>query len=271
MKINLNKKGTVLLLALLVMAGVVTVSLGTANLIISEVKQSLQLDQAIIAFYAADSGVERGLYQSRKQNFDVTLFNQITSTFDNNASYQLIAADTEDVLYTTLLEDESYQVDLYDPHSLTLLENPIKSIGLSWSGTTSWLEIAWACWGQIGNLGETKSAYYSQGESPVYLNLYSASNCSLYRVRIIARHGAANNIQVRAYSELDPLASCGNPPTSCQVPLPARVQIKGLGQYPANSDQASRQAILVTMPERSPLYGLYDYVVYSEEEIKKEN
>lgn len=271
MKNNINNKGAVLLLALLVMAGVLTVSLGTANLIISEVKQSLQLDRAIVAFYAADSGVERALYQARKRGFDAETFNQITSELDNNASYQLIAADTEDVLYATLLEDESYQVDLYEPRSLALLDNPIKSIGLSWSSPASWLEISWACWGQAGILGETKSAYHSQGESPVYLNLYDASNCSLYRVRLIARNGAASNIQIRAYSELDPLASCGNPPTSCQVPLPARVQIKSIGQYPASSDKSSRQAILVTMPERSPVFGLYDYVMYSEEEIKKEN
>ena len=264
-----NNQGTILLLALMVMAGIMTVSIGTATLIISEVKQSLQLDQSIIAFYAAESGSERGLYQARAQNFDPAAIGQLNVELENNASYQLVATDTEPVLYKNLAQDETYQVDLYDPHSLGVLTNPIKAISLEWAGGSSWLEVNWSCWNTNGALGEPKSAYLAQGEI-AFIDLFDAADCYLYRLRIMARHGDANSIQLKAYSEVDPVQTC-NGAENCRAPLPARVQIKAVGKYPSNSSAPSRQAILVTMPEKPPLSGLYDYVLYSEEEVKKEN
>ena len=271
MKILKQQSGTVLLLAMLVMASVVTVSVGTTTLIISEIQQSVKLDQSIIAYYAAESGVERSLFEARQKEFDPVALNVLTKTLDNNSDFQLVASSTEDVLYTTLIEDDSYQFDLYDPNSFDQLENPIKAIGLSWDGEASWLDVNWTCWNTTGNLGEPKSATYARQVGTVYINLYESPSCILYRVRLIARHADANNIQIKAYSELDPVATCGNPPTSCQSAIPARVRVKGVGRFPAGSDQASRQAILVTMPQKSPLYGLYDYVLFSEDDIKKEN
>jgi len=270
MRLFNNHQGTILLLALMVMAGVMTVSIGTATLIISEVKQSLQLDQSIIAFYAAESGSERALYQARAQNFNPQAFSQLSVELDNNASYQLVATDTEPVLYKNLSQDETYQVDLYDPHSLGELTNPIKSVSLQWEGASSWLEVNWSCWNTAGSLGEPKSGYFAQSADPVFIDLFDAANCYLYRLRIMARHGDANSIQLKAYSEVDPVAACQGA-ENCRVPLPARVQIKAVGKYPGNSTAASRQAILLTMPEKPPLSGLYDYVLYSEEEVKKEN
>ena len=65
-----NNQGSILLLAMLVMAGVVTVSLGTTTLIIAEIQQSVKLDQSVVAYYAAESGVERSLFQARKKQFE---------------------------------------------------------------------------------------------------------------------------------------------------------------------------------------------------------
>jgi len=271
MDIFKQNRGSILLLAMMVMAGIVTVSLGTATLVISEIQQSLKLDQAVVAYYAAESGVERSLFQARKKTFNPEALSALSKILANNAEYQLVASSTENVLYATLTEDESYQLDLYEPNSFSQLDNPIKSIGLSWDGAASWLEINWSCWNTTGNLGNPRSSYLPRPAGTVYINLYESPSCILYRVRLIARQAAANNIQIRAYNELDPAAICGNPPTACQASIPSRVRIKGIGQYPAGSDKASRQAILVTMPQKSPIYGLYDYVIFSDEEIKKEN
>ena len=266
-----NNQGSILLLAMLVMAGVVTVSLGTTTLIIAEIQQSVKLDQSVVAYYAAESGVERSLFQARKKQFEPEVLSGLEKTLDNEANYQIVASSTEEVLYATLAEDESYQFDLYEPNSFNQLTNPIQAIGLSWDGLSSWLEVNWSCWDTNGNLGNPRSSYNARPAGTIYLNLYESPACILYRVRLIARQAAANNIQIRAYSEVDPVARCGNPPNSCQSPIPARVRIKGVGQYPGDSDQASRQAILVSLPQRSPIYGLYDYVLFSDEEIKKEN
>ena len=264
-----KQSGTTLLLAMLIMAGILTVSLATSKLVINEVVQSAQLDKAIVAFYASEAGIERSLYQVRQQGYNASDLHQFTEALDNNSSYELIAEDTEDVLYATIAKDESYQVDLYEPNSLNALDNPIKSVRISWEGAGAWLEVRWNSWTTSGVVENPQGVYISQASSPYIIQLYDSTSY-LYRLKIIARQAQAANVTITAYDDINPVANCAPLPV-CQVPIPGRVSIKSLGEYPDGSARASRQAILVTMPQRSPLSGLYDYVIYSEEEIVKEN
>lgn len=276
MKYHNQKKGSVLLLALLIMMGVVTISLATGTLIVNEIKQSSQLDHATVAFYAAESAVERGLYQTRKRNSAVTAINQLTALFNNNASYEIVAQDSENVLTKSLVQDETLQVDLYEPYSLNSLNPAIKSLRFAWTGAGSWLEIRWIPWTSGGALAPNtdQGKYISFADSPYVVDLINADNY-LYKVRITARWADVNGLEITAYNRIDPASSpeclplgLGSP---CLVNLPARVKIKGIGEYPNNQAGAAKQAILVTLPQVSPLSGLYDYVLFSEEEIKKEN
>jgi len=271
MKIFYQKKGSVLLLALLVMTGVVTISLATGTLIVNEIKQSSQLDRATVAFYAAESAVERGLYQIRKQNATATAINSLTALISNSASYTIVAQDSEDVVSKTLAQDETWQLDLYEPYSLNPLNPAIKSLRFDWTGAGSWLEIRWIPWtsGGVLALNTNQGEYVSSADSPHVVNLDVAGNY-LYKVRITARQAQTTNLSITAYSEVDPTVNC-DPLASCQVNIPGRVKIKGIGEYPNNLAGASKQAILVSLPQIFPLSGLYDYVLFSEEEIKKEN
>lgn len=271
MKIINQKKGSVLLLALLVMTGIVTISLATGTLIVNEIRQSSQLDHATVAFYAAESAVERGLYQIRKQNSAVTAINQLTALLNNDASYAIVAQDSEDSVNKTLVQDETSQLDLYEPYSLNPLNPAIKSLRFDWTGAGSWLEIRWIPWTSSGALAPNtnQGRYISSADSPYVVNLDAATNY-LYKVRITARQAQATNLSITAYSEVDPTVNCV-PLTSCQINIPGRIKIKGVGEYPNNLAGASKQAILVSLPQISPLSGLYDYVLFSEEEIKKEN
>lgn len=244
---------------MLIMASIVTASAATSRLVINEVLQSVQLDRSIVAFYAAEAGVERALYQARNDDFDADAISLLAADLPNNSSYQLVAKDTEDALYASLAQDDSYQVDLFDASGLSALDNPIRSLRVSWTGAGSWLEIKWTAWTTGGVIDNPQSAYISQVSSPYTVQL-NDSTVYLYRVRIIARNAPASNIQITAYNSL-----------GAQVPIPGRASIKGLGKYPVGSPKASTQAILVTMPQQSPVSGLYDYVLYSEEDIKKEN
>jgi hypothetical protein len=276
MKIVYQKNGSVLLLALLVMTGIVTISLATGTLIVNEIQQSSQLDRATVAFYAAESAVERGLYQTRKQDLSTAVINQLVALFENNASYTIIAQDSENAINQSLTQDETLQLDLYDPHSLSPLNPAIKSLRFAWAGNGSWLEIRWTCWTSSGILEQNTSqgVYISVSESPYILNLMDATNY-LYKVRVTARQANISGLEVTSYDRINPAASPTclplGPSSACLINIPARVKIKGVGEYPHNDTKAAKQAILVTMPQVSPLSGLYDYVLFSEEEIKKEN
>jgi len=265
--------GNTLLLAMLIMSGIIAVSTATSRLILNEFLQSVQLDKATVAFYAAEAGVEKSLFEIRKKDFNPADISA-SRLLSNQASYELVTKETENVLYTSLDQDETYQLDLFDSDSLQALSTPIRSLRVSWEGAGSYLEVSWRAWKTDGSIGQSGSlytggAYVSQASSPYYFQLYD-SNVYLYRVRIIARGAQANNIAITAYSNLNPSANC-QPLTSCQVAIPGRISIKAIGEYPDGSPAASRQAILTTMPQSSPLAGLYDYVLFSEEEIKKEN
>lgn len=262
-------RGSALLLAMLVMAAILTVSTATSTLVLNEIQQSLFLDHSIVAFYGAESGLERGLFEARKKDFDEVALNNLTADLPNQASYRLLAEGSEDIIYASLSPDDSFQLDLYDPNSLSALINPIRSIRLSWEGAGSWLEVKWTPWTTAGILDNPQGVYLSQVSSPVIIPLYNSS-AYLYRMRLIARKAAVANLEITAYNLIDPVAAC-QPLTTCQVPIPGRVAIKAIGEYPAGSANASRQALSATMPIKSPLSGLYDYVLYSEAEIKKEN
>lgn len=267
--LNKPQTGSALLLAMLVLSAVLVASSATSNLVLTEARQSFLLDRAVVAFYGAESGVERALYQARRKEYGAADLNNLSGSLPNNAEYLLIAENSEDALYPAISENESFQLDLYDPGSFNELANPIKAVKLEWAGEAgSWLEVNWTAWSTSGNLDNPQSRYLSVGSH--IIQLYDAT-AYLYRMRLIARKADVNNLQITAYSNIDPDANCLPPDPPCQVPIPGRLAIKGIGEYPSNSSQASQQALLITMPVKSPLSGLYDYVLYSEEEIKKEN
>ena len=277
MNILRKKNGTALLMSLLLMTGIITVSLATGILIMNEIQQSTQLDRAMVAFYAAESAVERGLYQSRQQSFDPDVLSAIEVLMDNNASYKIIAEDSENVVIKSLAQDETLQLDLYNSGSLSALSPAVKALGFNWlEQQNAWLEVRWISWTTAGSLNpgaasnwQNKGRKISQGDVPYIMNLENADNY-LYSVRLTARYASITNLEVKAYDTINPVTNC-DPLTSCQIGIPGRVFIKGLGEYPNGKSDAAKQAILVTMPEVEPLSGFYDYVLFSEEAIMKEN
>jgi len=266
----LNTSGTAILLAVLVMSTILTAALATSKLVINEVMQSTQIDYSTIAFYAAESGLEKSLFNIRQKDAGVQDINTTTEVFDNQASYIMAAQDTEEILYTSLKPGETYQIDLFNPNSLDVLENPIKSVSIDWDGIgDSCLEMKWISWNTNGQLGEPQNYYACQDGSPDIIQLFQ-NDAYLYRLRLLARYAASGTITIKAYSDVDPGINC-QPLESCQVPLPARVSLAATGRFPETSLTPAEQNIVVTMPVKSPLAGLYDYVLYSENDIVKEN
>jgi len=61
MKIR-NKKGASLLLTVLIMSAILAIAMGIAKLSLGEIKISRELPQSFVAYYAAEAGIEEGLY-----------------------------------------------------------------------------------------------------------------------------------------------------------------------------------------------------------------
>jgi Tfp pilus assembly protein PilX len=60
-----NQKGVSLLITLLIMAAILAIALGVSRLSLGEIKISRNTPNSLIAYYAAESGIERALYEDR--------------------------------------------------------------------------------------------------------------------------------------------------------------------------------------------------------------
>lgn len=60
------QQGTSLLLTLLILTAVLSIALGVAGLMLGEIKISREVPKSLRAYYAAEAGIERSLYDARK-------------------------------------------------------------------------------------------------------------------------------------------------------------------------------------------------------------
>jgi|GEM_PF-412225 len=65
-----DKKGNILMITLLILTSVLSISLGAATLVAQGIKLHRTQKWSTVAFFAAESGVERILYEDRKGGFD---------------------------------------------------------------------------------------------------------------------------------------------------------------------------------------------------------
>jgi|TARA_Y100000031_G_scaffold69444_1_gene77170 uncharacterized protein (UPF0333 family) len=65
-KIKLSQRGAVsVILAVLLMSELLVIGLGMSILIVQQIRMSSQTGLSVVAFYAADAGAEKCLYQAR--------------------------------------------------------------------------------------------------------------------------------------------------------------------------------------------------------------
>jgi len=84
----LNQKGVSLYLSLIIMFILSAVALGLINISISGIKIAQGLENSVMAFYAANTGIEHSLYNIRKEGEEGTLSGTLEAT-----SYDVIRSD----------------------------------------------------------------------------------------------------------------------------------------------------------------------------------
>ncbi len=246
-----SQRGTVLLMALLIMSGVVISSMGVGSLIVSSLQQSRSLDNGIVAYYAAETGVEEALYAVRHQD---TLPSAVSTpkTLSNNASWTRAVTNRESVVYAgTINQDSVYEIALYDPDASTSLQN-IGNLMITWTDSCSGCTVAqtslvgWKSGGPV--LWDPNAAVNLYTWSSAGVSVAVPDPTRLYRFRISAKNAAMQNVQIRAFD------ANGLPTT-----VPGRVRVDALGTFNANT-----QKLTATLPRSVPLSGIFDFVVFSE-------
>jgi hypothetical protein len=102
-----NKTGSALLMTMLILSSIMVVALNAAGLVMSGVILSGTQERSTIAFYAAEAGAERALYEARRNPgftlpMDDTL-NIFGTTTLSNGAYNLVdySSSTPDIFFSS--------------------------------------------------------------------------------------------------------------------------------------------------------------------------
>lgn len=262
------------MLALLVMAGIMTAGLAIGAIVLNEIKQARNIDFSAVAYYASESGVEQALYKLRKEeavlncpagvcdpNGYCTLGDREPclrggGNLDNQSSFTATWTDKAEQIYGKIKKDGTLQVDLYN------LEEEaapgIESLKIDWTDTCaggSRIELSFVTWTPAGGWIDNREKYeYSY--NPAFPALSTAINnkfsgTKIYRVRIKAFECDIANMTITAWG-----ADNAAPP---KKEIPSMITLNSVGNY-----INLRQAVKMTMPRKSPMSGLYDFVLFSE-------
>lgn len=249
-KFNKDQSGNILLLALLIMSGIVGAGVTLATIVISQIRQGSNIESSLVAYYAAESGVEKNLYDIRKTDTPWKNMEDLSGEL-GKASWTSKIESREKQIFRDLKQNDTLQVDLFDPDQISGGAG-VGVLRVDWEDGCehSSIEMSITAWTPgAGWADNTVKFLYSSGSE----TNNSFDTDMAYRVRIKALYCDINNLAVRAYDTDNKI-----------VPIPARVIINSVGSF-----SGVKQAIQATMPRISPMSGLYDYVLFSEESIVK--
>ncbi len=245
------------MVTILIMLGIIATTVGMAFIIINEIQQSRNIDYAVVAYYAGETAVEQGLYKIRKTDATIADLNTPGEILDNEASWERIAVGSERQFYGSLDQDQTLSIDLYDPDDLTTRPG-VESVHLEWSGDdTTWLEVTLMEFSSLGWSASSQQRIFKtlNSSTSFYINTPAADNS--YRIRIKALYGKIDAITVTAWS--------GDDGNGDQEDILSRAVITGTGTF-----HHSKQAVKVSLPRHTPLSGIYDYILFSEESLIKQ-
>ncbi len=265
-----KSRGNVLLLSLLIMSGVLIVGASLGTISVLNLRQSRVIDDAIVAFGAAESGAEATLYQIRRVGTPTSTLNANAShssstvysgvAMGNGSGWTRNITAAESTVFTSILKDKSYEVVLWNPE---LPSSPmgVESMAFSWDdacGGTSGLEVLATGWDPAAVGGFNPSIAF-HGDSPALTFLKASPRVvdndfnalKAYRVRLRAKTCDISNLAITAYS--------ADNAGGTQVQIPSRLAVQTTGTF-----GTARQALELRLPRLQPLSGAFDFVIFSQ-------
>jgi hypothetical protein len=254
-------RGNILPLALVIMTTILLAGLGVGIVILEGLRRTADTDASMNAYYAADAGVERQLYELRKRSTAVANLQNITATFANGSSWAAASStylQTLSKTFSSIAEDDFAFVDLYDPDNIGAAAG-ISRVDWSWSagadcpgGIPPEIEMGYAQWLAGGSVLPDNFQIIRGLSSPQTRFLDPLKG---YRLRFRPKGCTASALQV----EVSPTAAYA------PVEFPGDITIGAIGEY-----KRATQAITVTVPRQDVLSGVFSFVVFSECQLVKD-
>lgn len=289
-----GRRGIVSLLALIIMTAVTATAVAVAALIIDELQQTESYDQAVTALYAAESGLEQGLFLVKdRRNMNETLETVRGELTASSADPRWDrTSDLEDEFFVSTLPSETTaHVDFVDPVPTIadcggVAGSCVQSLDITFSdrctGYTSEhgfssLEITMLPLGSFGGGAlDVSKEVHPCNVTPtlsctrIVLNAVDARDIdpnSYYRFSFTALSPSgttpspppASASQVCTIENLTVRAFSRSGASGDRIPISTRLILKSVGFF-----GRSQQALTAQAPFRAPASGLFNYVVFSE-------
>ncbi|MFC1652062.1 hypothetical protein ACFL24_02860 [Patescibacteria group bacterium] len=257
-----SEQGVSMLFAVLIVSTTLVAALGIGGLMVAELKAAQAVDDSERAYYASEAGIEKALLQLRR---NPEYEGEESLTLDNNSKYSYNAVVGGSEIGDSLVKDDSFQINLFDPDDpgadLDIREVEIKwELGEKFGGSDAdpWLEITKVRWPK-GNISfgdpeidqKTEKELHALSESPVKIAMDTATYN--WRLRIKALYNGAK-FEAKA-------KNADGEYINFPIPL---ATITSVGKY-----SNSARGIEVKAQQGTRLLGVFDYVLYSEEEVEK--
>ncbi len=101
-----NQTGIILLLTLFILSGILIITLGAADLVMSGLKMNRLTGYSNLSFFASEAGVEKALWEARKNNYvlpDVDTPNVFSFSLGNQGTYQInYSTSSPNVTFTSV-------------------------------------------------------------------------------------------------------------------------------------------------------------------------
>lgn len=296
-------RGIISLLALILMATVTATAVGAAAIILTEVRQTESLDQSISAVYAAEAGLEDGLYLVKVNREILTLqaaLSQLGSTdhrtaLPNVSTWTRSSAAENRLFLPSLPADKVAYLDIYNPDDPGSRSN-IESIWVNWAVNCDQLvelETTMLTWYEDPDTGvitfdpATQRVFKhkqacNQGPPPhacddnyILSNIVGVNGAEdinperpyRFSFRVLVPENsicAAEDLVVTAYNDPSPGSIPQEDLPDHYVDIPTRIEVKATGTF-----ARSKQALTATVPWKAPISGLLGFVVFSDEGITK--
>ncbi|MFA5021904.1 MAG: hypothetical protein WC508_02410 [Patescibacteria group bacterium] len=284
-----KQSGMVLILVILIITAVLGTAAIFSTLIVRDIQQSRLIDQSIQAYYLAESGAERSLYQVRRReaitdcekvtlsgvcddngycvaNSTIPCVNQ-AGGFDWSirGGWQIKASNETETSFS-FSPGQSFQIDLFNPYQSG--GSNIRSVGVDCNIPNLTLNAEFTNLSNILKISNSnclnqppvfKQAIDSYPNSIATLDGRDIFTDCAYSFRLTYPVVSANDSNVATVVTLKVYDSVGS-----QIDIPSRLIIDSQATF-GNSFQKIR----VRTPMRPPLSGLYDFVLFSEQPIIK--
>lgn len=265
-------RGSALLYGLILVGLFTMVAVPTVDVVINGLQQGNVGADALQAHAVAEAALENGLYKLRQTDWAEASFFTPPDDIGLNAAIAAGVTTGHIVLNQpstslTIAQNDFAEIDLRNedvlgPAGINALAITAPAIP---PGNAAWVLVQWVTWNP--NAGYTDStaaqeylfpvaALAAGGRQVIPLSGSTSDQPFWYRVKLRALYDQVPELVLTAHHDISA--------NDAAVPLPLIEGLTVAGQV-----GRSEQQITAAMPRRRPLYGLFDYVIFSDSELVK--